>query len=75
MLESENMTGLAFVLICFDIFFNNLLDEDLENIVTGLESLEDLLFNQLYIIINTYLFLLLLLTSKNLLKLGGGKLI
>ena len=66
------MTGLAFVLICFDIFFNNLLDEDLENIVTGLESLEDLLFNQLYIIINTYLFLLLLLTSKNLLKLGGG---
>ena len=35
MLESENMTGLALVLICFSIFFfNNLPDEDLENTVT-----------------------------------------
>ena len=36
-LESENMTGLVLVLICFNFFFNNLLDEkDLENIVTVL---------------------------------------
>ena len=34
MLESENMTRLALVLISFNIFFNNLLNEDLENIVT-----------------------------------------
>ena len=33
-LESENMTGLALVLISFNFFFNNLLDEDLENVVT-----------------------------------------
>ena len=33
-LESENMTGLALVLISFNILKNNFLDEDLENIVT-----------------------------------------
>ena len=69
MLESENMTGVALVLISFNFFSNNLLDEDLENIMTGLESLEELLFNQLYIITNIYLFLLLLcLKTKLLLK-------
>ena len=44
----------------------------------GLESLEKLLFNQLYIITNTYLFLLLSclknkVTFEKLLKLSGGK--
>ena len=34
MLESENMKGLALVLISFDLFFKKLLDEDIENIVT-----------------------------------------
>ena len=55
MFESENMATLA--LISFNFFFNNLLDEDLENIVAvWARSLEELLFNQLYVITNTHFF-------------------
>ena len=78
MLESENMTGVALVLISFNFFSNNLLDEDLENIMTGLESLEKLLLKQLCIITNTYIFFIAFVfknkvTFEKLLKLRGGK--